>query len=228
MDEIKEIEDIRIRHPATISLCGSSFSGKTTLIFRILDDIEYVMNFKPTQIYYVYGIWQDRFQHYKDNGSVRFFHGWNHDELEKSALPRDSLLIIDDSAEMLDDKDWLRSFYTKDSHHLSISIITVFHNVFCRLIPNMRELSQNCMYTFLTSSKRCYDQIEHFGRQVFKGGAAKSFLEIYKKICEDQPFRYLLINLHPLTNSVASLRTNIFRDEQPTVAYVPKLARGKK
>ena len=78
----------------------------------------------------MYAIWQDRFTPYKESGRVSFYENWDHDDLEKSALPRHSVLFIDDSCDLHPDKDFLRSFYTRDSHHLGVSIFCIFHQVY--------------------------------------------------------------------------------------------------
>ena len=90
----------------------------------------------------------------------------------------------------------------------------------------MREISQNCMYQILTSSKRCYDQVECYARQVFKS-EARAMIEVYKKICEEQPYGFLVVDVHPKTPHFAKLRTQIFRDQQPQIIFVPKQCKLK-
>ena len=188
-------------------------------MFKIISDPEWVMNFTPTKILYVYGCWQDLFEKYRDK--VNFYHGWDHDDLKLAKLPRDSLLIVDDAVELHENPDFIRSFYTKDSHHLGVSIICVYHNVYTKLVPHMREISLNTINTILTTNKRAQDQIECLSRQIFKK-QSKCFMEIYRKLCEEQNFGYVLLNLHPCTSNLAKIQCCIFREEAPTVLYVPK------
>ena len=221
MEDVKEIGDVRFRHPCSVSVIGSSGTGKTSLILKIIDQIEHVMDFVPTKILYVYGCYQPAFEKFPQ---VTFYDGWDHPGLELSNLPTDSLLVCDDSVDLHPDKKFFVSFYTRESHHLRVSIITIFHNVFSKVLPDMRTLNMNTMYTILTASKRCFDQIDCLARQVFKSDS-KAMIECYRRICEDQEWGYLVLDLHPKSNSMCKLQTNIFKEDGPRTIFVPKTQR---
>ena len=122
MEDVKEIGDVRFRHPCSVSVIGSSGTGKTSLILKIIDQIEHVMDFVPTKILYVYGCYQPAFEKFPQ---VTFYDGWDHPGLELNNLPTDSLLVCDDSVDLHPDKKFFVSFYTRESHHLRVSIITI-------------------------------------------------------------------------------------------------------
>ena len=91
----------------------------------------------------------------------------------------------------------------------------------------MREISLNTMYTFLTAGKRSFDQIQTLARQIFHEDF-RTMCEVYKRICEEQPFSYMFLDLHPCSDWRAKIKTNIFKEEQPTVLYVPKKKNKRK
>ena len=222
MDGFKECGEMRIRHPATIMLVGASFSGKTSIILRMLDNINYVIDFVPNRVLYIYECWNPEFEKYKQMG-VEFFKGWEHDDLKVPSLEANPncLLIMDDSIETHSDPDFIRLLYTKYSHHFRLTCIGVCHNMYTKTLKgSAREIALNTMYTILTGSKRCYDQIDCLARQIFKHDA-RAMIEIYKKNVENGKHSYILIDCHPSTPSFAKIKGKIFEGEGPMEIYVP-------
>jgi len=67
-------------------------------------------------------------------------------------------------------------------------------------------------------------QVRNLSQQIF-GKDAKVMQEAYEDACK-QPYSYLLINIHPSTESNLRLFSKIFLDDGPLVAYTPKLLHG--
>ena len=68
--------------------------------------------------------WQDIYEKFKDDLNITFLHLWQPIlEVDSLACYPDSVVVVDDCAGEFKDKDWLRRFYTADSHHLRITII---------------------------------------------------------------------------------------------------------
>lgn len=218
--ELKEFGDLRFRHPATICVCGSSSSGKSTFVHHMLDNIDYVLDKTPTKIFYIYSHWQKPFELLEQSGKVTFFQGWDHPELQSPEEHKGSMWILDDVADTIKDPDWLRNFYCKKSHHLEITILTILHNIFSRAIPHLREISLNCQITVFLASPRALDSISTFSHQVFKD-KAKAFLQVYRKVCEEKPYGYCLVDASPLCPPQLRIRTNIFEFEKPLTVYIP-------
>ena len=93
--------------------------------------------------------------------------------------------------------------------------------MFSKQVYAFREINLSCQYLFITSSKRCFDQINRLACQLFSKKDVTAFNEIYKKICYSSRFGYVVIDCHPKTPQFLQIRTNIFPPEFPMICYVP-------
>lgn len=84
-------------------------------------------------------------------------------------------------------------------------------NIFAK---NLRGISLNYHYIILCKNPRDVGQISRLGSQL---GALKLMKEVYSDICND-PYAYLLVDIHPTTQREYMLRTKIFPG-QDTIVY---------
>ena len=119
--------------------------------------------------------------------------------------------------EMADSKA-MSDLFTKHSHHRNISIIFILQNLFVQG-KQMRNISLNAHYIFLTKSRRDLNQVKRLGQQVF--GKGQYFYDAYKKCVLDKEYGYILLDLSPNTDERFRVRSNIIPDEYPVAVYVP-------
>jgi len=215
---IKEDFDPRLKWPFTSEIVGSSFSGKTTLLCNIMNNIEDVLDTIPDRILYVYRVSQPFFQ---DFPNVNFIKDPDNEILEidnLKALNGLTWIIFDDC---LPESEYLRLMYTVYSHHLNLSITICLQNLFSKQVSALREVSLNCHYLLLTRSPRSVDSIRIFARQCF-GENFRAFMEIWDEIVMSNIFTYLLVDTHPRSPFHHKIRTKIIpKVDGPMELFVP-------
>ncbi|GFV94484.1 integrase catalytic domain-containing protein [Trichonephila clavipes] len=110
------------------------------------------------------------------------------------------LIVLDDM--MNDVTSEISQMFTMGSHHKKYSIILITQNLFPR-VKSMRDISLNAHYIILFRNNRDVSQAACFGRQAFPG-RGKFFMDSYKKATEE-PFSYLLVDVHPRSPEVQRL-----------------------
>jgi hypothetical protein len=93
----------------------------------------------------------------------------------------------------------------------------VTQNLFERKI---RIARQNAQYIVLMRSPNAMLSIRNIGTQLFANQIA-FFLDSYKKATAEL-YGYLLIDLHAASNLALKLRTQIFKDDEGIVIFLPK------
>ncbi|GFV27344.1 uncharacterized protein TNCV_3795391 [Trichonephila clavipes] len=128
------------------------------------------------------------------------------------------LIVLDDM--MNDVTSEISQMFTMGSHHKKYSIILITQNLFPR-VKSMRDISLNAHYIILFRNNRDVSQAACFGRQAFPG-RGKFFMDSYKKATEE-PFSYLLVDVHPRSPEVQRLRKSLFPDRgMINWVFVPK------
>jgi len=64
---------LQLQNPTTLLLAGSSGSGKTSWVFRLIDQIDKIFVSKIERIYYFYKVWQPKFDDYVEK--IHFHEG---------------------------------------------------------------------------------------------------------------------------------------------------------
>ena len=172
-----------------------SHSGKTRLLTRICKYANELFQEPPKAIFYVYCSYQKIYQDLETIENLKLFHLFDHDELRQLENHRQTLLVLDDVVDMCPTKTWLKDMYLKFSNHYSISIISIFHNLYDQKLPFCRSVQINSQVTILMSSLRSKDQIRTFASQCYTGNVAH-FMLLYKEVCLDKKYGYLIINFH--------------------------------
>jgi len=208
---------LQLAMPSTMLISGPTCSGKTTFLFRLIDNAARLFERAPEAIVYCYGsAWQDEFDRYKQMG-VRFVKGVPDLRLFQNKKP--ALLILDDLLSQSKEKaanQAISDLFTRDAHHLGIAVIFVVQNIF---EPKIRTITLNSHYLLLFTNPRDVGQMAVLARQIY-GEEWRYCVEAYRDATKE-PFSYLFIDLHPLQQQRYRLRTNIMPDEQ-TYVYLPK------
>jgi hypothetical protein len=123
-------------------------------------------------------------------------------------------LILDDQMEEIANNKNASKLFTKYIHHKNISVFFLVQNLF-RQGKSMKDITLNCQYIILFKSNRDVGQIQILGRQL----GVKHLVEAYEKAIK-VPYGYLLVDLHPKTETLLKLQSNIFSPYRKI--YVPK------
>jgi len=189
-------------------------SGKTTLIFEILERRKEIVDKPITNIQYIYGVEQPIFFKFekKHRGEIIFA-----SQLNEDALNSTSLVVFDDQMSDFEStkNKFITNFVTRSVHHIGCSCIIVLHNAFS---PKLRTVALSTNYLIFFKQPRDGSTIAFLSRQMFPG--MKNFLvEAYRK-CTEKPHTYIFIDLSQQQNNNFRVRSNIFATDECKV-YTP-------
>ena len=216
MNQIIELNYFKFRHPFTCICSGPTGSGKTILIRRLLNNwkntilIEKNSLEEKLNVFWVYGQFQELYNYKLENVEITY----------SSFLPSSSelkndnidLVIVDDLMDEMSNNERMSKLFTKESHHLNLSVIFVVQNFFHQS-KNMRNISLNSQYIILMNNVRDQNQIDFLGRQLFSD-KIKAFRNAYKDAVS-KVFGYLVIDLKPDTPNKYRLKTRLTTEELP-------------
>jgi hypothetical protein len=215
-------DQLEFRHPFTGLVAGSTGSGKTHLVRKILENYKLMTSIKTEtlSVLWCYGQYQDLYKKpISPNVSVEYYEGLPPDTLLNQIKP--DIIVCDDLMSEISKSDNVADIFTKKSHHMNISIFFIVQNLFFQG-KSMRTISLNSQYIVLLKSVRDKQQINALGRQLYPKKST-FFIDVYND-ATSQPFGYLLIDLHPLTHDNLRLRTRItpIKDKLKPIIYEMK------
>lgn len=199
--------DLTLRCNYTMTLAGPTGSGKTTFIEHLIKSAPAMYDVKPGPFHYFYKVHQKKFEQIEQQHGV-IFHDFmcTMSWIKKHISPHENAtIILDDLArDMTADT---AEIFSVGSHHFSVNIIIICHNLFDRN-PAFRTISLNTRYLIIMKNPRDNSTIHNFARQ-FDPGNNRRMVSIYKDATE-RPFSYLFIDLDQMTQEDLRLRSNIF------------------
>jgi hypothetical protein len=222
--EISEYSFIPFKTPFSMIISGSSFSGKTTFLYKLLLSNKQMLDPPPKEILYCYLTWQDIYEEIQSSvQNVSFYNGIpSKSEIEsftEDGQPR--LLILDDLMTQLGKCPDVVDFFTVFVHHRSLSVFLVLQNIFYQGAKNyLRDISLNVQGMILFKNMRSPHQINILGSQLFPGEKRKYFMDAYEKAVS-RKFNYLFVNINPKDSDGYQLMTDILPD-QNTIVFLPK------
>ena len=199
---------IPFNSPTTAIISGPTGSGKSTFIFRIIENVSVMFEEKVCKIYYFYTVWQTLFDRFQ-NKNVSFLKGLpNEDIIEKISDSNHNLLILDDMQMSALNSSFIANLFSRESHHKNLSVFLVLQNFFHQGKYG-RDISLNSHYLILFRNKRDKNIIKILGTQI---GLGKELENVYLD-ATNEPYGYIMIDLTPSGNSTYMLRSHIFPDE---------------
>ena len=195
----------RLQHPFTSVISGATGGGKSYFVRNLLVHKHEMFSTPPDKIVWFYGVYQPLYDEIPD---VEFVEGLPANYL--SLLGKNTLFIIDDLMIECSKDPRLTRLFTRESHHLNLSIIFITQNFFHKG-KEMREVTLNAHYLFLCKNRRDMSQIIHLGKQLYP-----NHLKFFQRVYEDatkEPYSYLLIDLKPQTPEEMRLRTQILPNQ---------------
>ena len=209
------LNDLKFKLPFGMIIAGSSLSGKTTFLLKMLNDLKNLIVPLPVEIVYAYGEYNEAIPFLRQNG-IKVVSGLPSEEFIDSCK-KPLLLILDDLLTYASEK-YLQNLFTKKAHHNNIGIIFITQNLFDK---NVRVARKNTHYIILTRAPNSALDISNIGRQLFPG-KLDYFMDAYNQATDEQ-YGYLITDMHPSTNKALRLRTRIFEGELQEV-FIPKKA----
>jgi hypothetical protein len=211
MDSINN-DELKFNIPFGCMVGGPSNSGKSQLVYKILDHAEKMFSPVPKAVIYCYGEYNSMVPKLESKG-IYVSSGMPSDDF-LAKLPRPYLWVMDDMMSQINDKT-LSEIFTKRNHHRNFGVIFITQNIFEK---SLRVPRQNSQYIFLTRAPNSLLSIRNLGVQLFPRNL-NYFLDAYDKACKKH-YGYLLIDMHPSSNPLLRLRTNIFPEEEHCI-FIP-------
>ena len=222
-------------HPFTMVVSGSTGSGKTVCVMRLIANLNSMIengeNPKEQAIdtlLYCYGALNSNVMELKRRESlpegkegikIITYSGVPNEELiqKEAGSTRKLLLILDDL--MLSAKSaFLDTLFTLGSHNWGVSVVLVTQHLFGK---ELRIARNNAHYIVLLRNPAGALQIRMIASQLFPGKHGY-FMEAYTDATA-HAYSYLLIDMHPKTDSDMRLKSCIFPSEGAySVIYVSK------
>lgn len=209
--------------PQTMILAGCTQSGKTEFVKNLLLNSDKMFDPKPEKVIFCYSAWQDAYteieKHWGSDIHFTTVIPTKNDLVQIETTPQQNiLLILDDKMTALGRKNPdLVETVTVLCHHKKISTVLIVQNIY--FSPVMKDISLNTQTIILFNSPRCARQITTLASQIMVG-SSRFLSDAFKKATE-QPYGYLVIDLHPkIPSSNYKYRTNIFPGQDPVI-YLP-------
>jgi len=206
--------DLRLKHPCTGLLAGSSSCGKTEFTKRLVENCDAMFNTKFQRIVWQYTEWQKAYEELRDRCQVDFVLG-KPSLQDFPANQGPTLLIIDDLQDQLNNPELVK-FFIKGSHHRDCS---VFFLAQCLFAKGLRLISLNSQVCILFKTSRDLSQIRTFVMQCNPTNW-RALMEAYHDATKES-YSYLLFDFSQSQADHLRLRTKIFPGEN-TVVYIPK------
>lgn len=207
-------KELKFKLPFGMVISGPSSSGKSTFLLKFIRENADLIMPKPQSILYCFGEMSSIVPFLQKSG-VNVYAGVPPEDLLKS-FPKPLLLILDDLLLSIDEK-YLSELFTKKSHHQNFGIVFVTQNLFERKIKVAR---QNAQYLVIMRSPNSVLAVRNIGVQLFPR-QLDYFLDAYRQ-ATSCPYGYLVIDMHASSHPSLRLRTNIFKEDEERVIFIPK------
>ena len=191
--------------PTTIIISGPTGSGKTTFMFRLIDNKAEMFKVQPENIYYFYSIWQPLFETFAGE-NIHFIQGLPNEKIIQSISNNEhNLIILDDMQINAMNDPYIANLFSRESHHRNLSVILMLQNLFHQGKYG-RDISLNTHYFILFKNMRDSNQIKVLGNQL----GIRTKLENAYNDATQELFSYILLDLSPSSNSNYILRLITF------------------
>jgi hypothetical protein len=209
-------KDLKFKLPFGMIVVGASGAGKSTFILKFIAQCDQLIEPKPASVAYCFGEMSSLVPLLQKCG-VSVYAGVPSEELiKRHAKPL--LLILDDCLLDISQKT-LSEMFTKKSHHQHYACVFASQDAFD---PKIKVARQNAQYIVLMRSPNSALAIRNIGVQLFPK-QLDYFLDAYKQ-ATSVPFGYMLIDNHASSDPTLRLRTNIFKDDDEQIIFIPKNA----
>lgn len=207
-------KDLKLKLPFGMIISGPSSSGKSTFLLKFIAEASELIDPKPVSILYCFGEMNEMIPVLQKSG-VEVYAGIPPEDIIKSQK-KPLLLILDDLLLTIEEK-FLNQLFTAKSHHQNFGVVFVTQNLFEKKI---RVARQNAQYLVLMRAPNSVLAIRNIGVQLYPK-QLDYFLDAYRQATQ-QPYGYLLLDLHASSHPSLRLRTNIFKEDEEKIIFIPK------
>ena len=172
-------ELVRLNAPGILCIAGSSGSGKSQILKRLLLDYEQVFNFDVERVVIFYFHWQESMfaeLRNKLGEKLSLVHNYSYDQMERMGIlkrtseePRKLLLCFEDTlSQVLNSEQGLDVFF-KLGHHTSSFLVFQSQTLFSKE-RNFREAVSQANYLVVTNCLRQRVSLRILSGQLFADG----------------------------------------------------------
>ena len=164
-----------------------------TALSNVISYLNSFCKFPPTNVIYIYKIWQSKFNELLESGLVNFFIEDQMDLLaaiKQKTFGKPTLIIFDDMMNSKNLSD-ISNLFVIDGRHSNYSLIFIAQRMFLNN-ENFRQISNNSDYLVIFRNTRNKSEIRVLAQQLTPGSL--DLIDIYE-MATREPFSYLFINL---------------------------------
>ena len=220
------LQNTQFQHPFTMTVSGSTGSGKSEWVMKLLDHLKTMITVPIEEALYCYGELNPNIIKLQTTGIVSgdikvVVHSGAPSEQELKERARSTngrLLVVLDDLMVGMRQQFLDTVFTRGSHNWGMSVVLVTQHLFTKELKVARN---NSHYLVLMRNPAGALQIKTLATQLFPTKIG-DFMQAYKDATA-RNFGYLLVDMHPKTPELIRLRTHIYSDDdEPTIVYVSK------
>ena len=160
--------DIRLKENFKVFISGPSRCGKTVFVSNLLERINEFAKVPPTNVIYVYKVWQSKYDEMLSLG-VNFKE--DHDNIVndiKLSVSGEPILIIFDDLIGSSSLKEIANLFTVDARHMNMSLVFLTQRMFVN-DEAFRQISQNCDYFVIFKNPRNSSEIRALAQQMTPG-----------------------------------------------------------
>ena len=184
-----ESEDLKLIHPFSLIISGPTSSGKSTLLFQILDNLQENTKGTIKKVIFIYGVYQEVYENYP---SIYFTDDLNW--MDPDVKDESTIIILDDVMSSINNSKNIEELFTRRVQHKKVSVILTLQNLFYRGSV-MKTLRDNTTYIALTRHLQDVAKLDAFARQLERKNSTY-FRDAYDNAVSGK-YGYLFIDNHP-------------------------------
>ena len=175
--------DVRLKHPGTYIISGSSGTGKTQWTKKFMENWSQVVNTQfPDRIVWFYSEYQPAYSELSTLfPQIEFIQGIPENVCEMFNERTTNLCIIDDLLQECSGNKNVANLFTKTSHHRNLSVLFITQNLFFQG-KESRTISLNTNYITIFSNPRDKTQILNLSKQMYPGRS--KFMREATRVCK--------------------------------------------
>ena len=207
--KMQQIYDCTLRHPARVIVYGPSFSGKSTFVYKLLENQKKVFD----EIF-------DRIIICNGGSTTKLPQNLvmeNYDYLDSSIIEsldknQKNIVLIDDNMHRAANDLNISELFTKKSHHSNTTVIFIIQNLFPKS-EFMTDIRRNATYIFLMSNPSENKSVRLFSSQVDSENP-KFISNCFADATRNKPFSHLLLDFHQQQLNEVRVRSNLLADNE--------------
>jgi hypothetical protein len=199
------VYECTLKHPARILIFGPTFSGKTTLVTKILENQEQLFNLKFDRILYCSDGSMLKTRNQVEN--IETYECFDKDLFDQFDPNMRNCLIIDDFMHRAANDIQISELFTKRSHHQNVTIILLMQNIFPKS-KYMTDIKRNASYIFLMSNPVDEKSIKLLSQHLDPSNPSFIY-NCFIDATKNKPYSYLFLDLNPGQSNEVRVRTNV-------------------